>query len=77
MNRGFLHGPVLPIYGSGAIIILFVTLPVQQDPAAGVPSGHSGRHGAGVHHRRGDGAAVQMRYWDYSSQPFNLHGYIT
>ena len=31
MNRGFLHGPVLPIYGSGAIIILFVTLPVQQD----------------------------------------------
>ena len=31
VNRGFLHGPVLPIYGSGAIIILFVTLPVQQD----------------------------------------------
>ena len=28
VNRGFLHGPLLPIYGSGAIIILFVTLPV-------------------------------------------------
>ena len=27
-------------------------------PASGVPSGHSSRHGAGVHHRRGDGAAV-------------------
>ncbi|MEI3306913.1 MAG: putative ABC transporter permease [Dysosmobacter sp.] len=30
VNRGFLHGPVLPIYGSGAIIILFVTLPVSR-----------------------------------------------
>ena len=29
VNRGFLHGPVLPIYGSGAIIILFATLPVK------------------------------------------------
>ena len=27
VNRGFLHGPLLPIYGSGAILILFVTLP--------------------------------------------------
>ena len=31
VNRGFLHGPLLPIYGSGAIIILFVTLPVEDD----------------------------------------------
>ena len=29
VNRGFLHGPLLPIYGSGAIIILFATLPVD------------------------------------------------
>ena len=29
VNRGFLHGPWLPIYGSGAIIILFATLPVK------------------------------------------------
>ena len=31
VNRGFLHGPLLPIYGSGAIIILFVTLPVADN----------------------------------------------
>ena len=31
VNRGFLHGPLLPIYGSGAIIILFVTLPVAEN----------------------------------------------
>ena len=31
VNRGFLHGPLLPIYGFGAILILFVTLPVEND----------------------------------------------
>ena len=31
VNRGFLHGPLLPIYGSGAIIILFVTLPAADN----------------------------------------------
>ena len=31
VNRGFLHGPLLPIYGSGAIIILFATLPVADN----------------------------------------------
>ena len=31
VNRGFLRGPLLPIYGSGAIIILFATLPVADN----------------------------------------------
>ncbi len=26
-NRGFMKGPFLPIYGSGAIIILIATIP--------------------------------------------------
>ena len=30
VDRGFLQGPILPIYGSGAILILFTTLPVAQ-----------------------------------------------
>ena len=29
VNRGFLKGPFLPIYGSGAICILIVTIPVR------------------------------------------------
>jgi uncharacterized membrane protein len=29
VNRGFLHGPLLPIYGSGAVIVLLATLRVQ------------------------------------------------
>ena len=29
VNRGFLKGPFLPLYGSGAICILVVTIPVR------------------------------------------------
>ena len=30
-NRGFLHGPFLPIYGSGAIALLLLTNPVKDN----------------------------------------------
>ena len=30
VNRGFLHGPALPIYGSGAIVILVSTIGVKR-----------------------------------------------
>ena len=33
VNRGFLHGPWLPIYGSGAVVVLLVTLPARGRPA--------------------------------------------
>ena len=29
VNRGFMHGPFLPLYGSGAVIVLFCTMTVQ------------------------------------------------
>ena len=31
VNRGFLRGPMLPIYGFGAIIILVATIPVKEN----------------------------------------------
>ena len=34
VNRGFLNGPCLPIYGFGAIAILFLTLPVRHNLTA-------------------------------------------
>lgn len=76
INRGFLHGPMLPIYGAGAIIILFSTLPVR----ASVPltflfgmvfasilefcTGYCMEKLFGV------------RYWDYSHKKYNLRGHI-
>ena len=31
INRGFLKGPLLPIYGSGAIVVLFSTLGIEEN----------------------------------------------
>ena len=32
VNRGFMRGPFLPIYGSGAIVVLIFTLPFRTNP---------------------------------------------
>ena len=76
VNRGFLHGPWLPIYGSGAIIILFATLPVKGS-AIGIAL--MGTFAATLLEYV-TGAVMErifkMRYWDYTNQPFNLNGYI-
>lgn len=77
VNRGFLHGPLLPIYGFGAIIILWLTLPFRDSlPLIFV----LGMFGATILEYV-TGAVMErlfhMRYWDYSNQPFNLHGHIS
>ena len=46
VNRGFLKGPFLPIYGSGAICILVVTIPVRGNIPAMCIAGDRLRDGA-------------------------------
>lgn len=76
INRGFLNGPWLPIYGFGALIILFVTLPVQDNfvlvflLGAIVASIFEFFVGYGME------KLFHARYWDYSHLPFNIKGYI-
>ena len=76
VNRGFLHGPLLPIYGSGAIIILFVTLPVEQDLRLvfllGMMAATVLEYITGAVMER----LFKVRYWDYSHHRFNLNGHI-
>lgn len=76
VNRGFLHGPLLPIYGSGAIIILFVTLPVAENfwlvYLLGTLAATALEYVVGAVMEQ----LFKVRYWDYSKQPCNLHGYI-
>ena len=76
VNRGFLHGPWLPIYGSGAIVILLLTLPARGGPALIFLLGMVG---ATVLEYI-TGAVMEklfhMRYWDYSDKPLNVNGHI-
>lgn len=76
VNRGFLNGPVIPIYGSGAIAILFATLPVRAHPWAVFLLGML----AATILEYFTGAAMEaifkVRYWDYSDKRFNLNGHI-
>ena len=76
VNRGFLKGPWLPLYGSGAILVLWMTLPFQNSP---VEVYVVGLVGATVLEYFTGEAMVRLfkvRYWDYSSYPYNFHGYI-
>ena len=76
VNRGFLHGPLLPIYGSGAIIILFATIPVADDLRLvwllGMMAATALEYVTGDVMER----IFKVRYWDYSNQKFNLNGHI-
>jgi len=76
VNRGFLTGPFLPIYGSGAIVVLFTTLPVGSWPVlvylVGMLSATVLEYITGVLME----AIFKVRYWDYSYQKFNYKGHI-
>lgn len=76
INRGFLHGPMLPIYGSGAIIVLICTIGVRDQIVLNFLFGMIGatilEYVTGACMER----LFRVRYWDYSHMPLNLKGYI-
>ncbi|MBP5281089.1 MAG: putative ABC transporter permease [Lachnospiraceae bacterium] len=75
-NRGFMHGPFLPLYGSGAMRMLVVSAPFQDSIALTYLAGCVGatilEYCTGVTME----ALFKVRYWDYSSQRFNFQGHI-
>ncbi len=76
VNRGFMRGPFLPIYGSGAIVVLIFTLPFRTNPGLVFVVG---RASATILEYFTGAAMEQMfhvRYWDYSNQRLNLNGHI-
>lgn len=76
VNRGFMHGPLLPIYGSGAVIVLLAALPFKGNVfavyIAGMIAATLLEYCTGVAME----AIFKVRYWDYSNQKFNLNGHI-
>ena len=76
VNRGFMRGPVIPIYGTGAIIILFAVIPFRTSLILvfilGTVAASILEFVTGFVMER----IYKVRYWDYSDKPFNLCGYI-
>lgn len=76
-NRGFLYGPWLPVYGVGAVLMLLLLRRFQHRPvlvfllAALVGSAIELAVGRLLD------SVWELRYWDYSALPLNLHGYIS
>lgn len=76
INRGFLNGPFLPIYGTGAILILFVSLPLIDNPIlvylAGLVSTTILEYFTGWFME----SLFKIKYWDYTEDKFNYKGRI-
>ena len=76
VNRGFLRGPMLPIYGFGALAVLISTIRVRDSIPLIFLFGMVGatllEYVTGAVMER----LFNVKYWDYSNQRFNLNGYI-
>lgn len=76
INRGFLRGPFLPLYGCGAIMMLVVSMPFRDNIIltyfAGCVGATTLEYVTGIIME----ALFGVRYWDYSDRKFNFQGRI-
>ena len=76
VNRGFLNGPVCPVYGFGVVIVLTCLTPLANNlpllflGSVVLTSALEWLTGFVLE------KLFQQRWWDYSDQPFNLSGYV-
>lgn len=76
VNRGFLNGPLCPIYGVGVVLVVLLLAPVHQNLAllyvastvlVTVLEGLTGFFMDKIFHHK---------WWDYTDQPLNIGGYV-
>lgn len=76
VNRGFLNGPVCPIYGFGVVIVLGCLTPLAERlpllflGSVALTSALEWLTGFVLE------KLFHQRWWDYSDEPFNLSGYV-
>lgn len=76
VNRGFLNGPICPIYGVGMTVVALVLGPVQDHLvvlfvcSVLLTSALEWLTGFVLEH------LFHQRWWNYNDRPFNLGGYI-
>lgn len=76
VNRGFLNGPVCPIYGFGVVIVVGLLTPVKENVfllffcSVILTSALEWVTGFVLE------KVFRQRWWDYTDMPFNLNGYV-
>ena len=76
VNRGFLNGPVCPIYGFGMVFVIWALTPVTDNAFFLFVGGFvittllEGVTGFVLE------KLFHAKWWDYSSEPFNIGGYV-
>ncbi len=76
VNRGFLRLPLLPLYGTGAVMMLWVSIPFRDHVFLVWLSGMIGATALEYVTGYVMELLFKMKYWDYSDQRFQLNGYI-
>ncbi len=76
VNRGFLHGPVIPLYGSGAVAMLFLALPLKENLVLTYVAGVVGATLLELVTGWAMESIFKVKYWDYSKQKIQFRGYI-
>lgn len=76
VNRGFLNGPLCPIYGSGLVVVLLCLEPLKSS----LLWLYLGSVVLTTLLELATGYAMEklfhQRWWDYSKMPFNIGGYV-
>jgi uncharacterized membrane protein len=76
VNRGFLNGPICPVYGFGVVAVISLLTPIQENKlilflgAVIVTSAIEFLTGWVLE------IIFKQRWWNYSDFPFNIKGYI-
>ena len=76
VNRGFLYGPLCPIYGCGALLVLYLLRDVQTSI---LPLFLSGMVVTTILEYLTSvllEKLFHMKWWDYSAMPFNINGRV-
>lgn len=76
VNRGFLKGPMIPIYGEGAIMMIIATTPVRGNIVLEYMLGLVGATALEYFVGALMEQIFKVKYWDYSKKRFNIKGYI-
>lgn len=76
VNSGFLNGPVCPIYGFGAILIVLFLTPIKPYPILVFILGIISISIIEYFTSWVMEIAFHMRWWDYSKQKYNINGSI-